>query len=184
MADTGGGRGPVEGHAGLVPLGIGTAVAVGCWWLAARGLLGAYHPELVGARFSSDLSQPDPFLVKASIVAGVLGLAGSLLLVALGARGAPAARRLVAVVAGGALVLLGLRAVLVAPDTRCAYDSYAGQVDACTSGGVALVADLLMLAVPGGIAIAGLSGGGRRRAAPPAIDAGAARPGAPATPEG
>lgn len=185
MAIDGGGRGPagVGRHAGLVPLGIGSVVAVGCGWLAARGLLGAFRPELVGASFSSDISQPDPFLVQASVVAGLLALAGGLLLVGLGARGTPAARRVVSALTGGALLLLGARAVLAAPDSRCAFDRYAGQVDACTSGQAALAADVLMVAVPGGVAIAGLWVGGRRRGAwPAASEDGADRPGRPVAP--
>ena len=149
-------------RAGLAPLVIGSVFAIGGWWLAGRGLLGAFRPALVGASYSSDLSQPDAFLVQASVLAAVVGLAAALMLVVLGARGAPAARRAVAVALGGGLLVLGARAVLAMPDTRCAFDSYAEVVDDCASGRAALVADLLLLFVPGAIVLACLLAGGRR----------------------
>jgi hypothetical protein len=143
------------------PLLLGSVLAVGSWWLAARWILGEYRPELVGARYRSDLEHPVAWIVQAGLVLVGLGALAAALLV-FHRRSETANRRIVAAVVALLAVGLALRSGLTASDERCAFDTYGGYTTECVSGPTGFLTDVLMIGVPSAVVIGSLLAGTRR----------------------
>lgn len=145
-------------RAGLL---LGSVVVIGSWWVAARLILGEYRPELVGARFSSDLERPVAWLVQAGIGFVILGAVSALLLAFL-VQATLDDRRLAAAVLGATGVVLVVWSGLTMPATSCAFDSYSGVTAKCASGTAGFATDALMVAIPTAVVIGILLAGVRR----------------------
>lgn len=145
----------------MVLLLLGAVVAAGAWFLAAHGLIAEYRPELVGASFSSDIKHPDRFVVRVCAFFVAVGAAVALLLI-FRPKGARASRMAVAALLVAGLLALGVNAVVTAPATRCAFDSYADETGACVPRRDAIVTDLLTIFVPGTAVVACLIVGAKR----------------------
>lgn len=157
----GGSRGHLQRQWGGLLLG--SAVAVGSWWSAARLILGEYRPELVGARYSGDLVRPVAWLVQAGIGFAILGAVAALLL-AFVVKASPEDRRLAAALLGAAAVVLVAWSGMTMSATRCAFDTYGGVTDGCVSGRAGFVTDALMVGIPTAVVIGILLAGVRRSA--------------------